>query len=206
MGSRGVSLGVSPGGRACKATEVGLNREALRAPRSEKMHVHLKGAPEEPFISIATGGLQSRRQESCKDAQRLSERVTLLSLDVPSRELGGPASRRPGIRNLPSGFLPASQKTQREAPRTPLYQPSCESKAQRCPHTDCESTKRERRAGSDGAHFQVERGGRKTRDEQLRRKGAGLLGHLGPGPTLPSSLGRGSPALTADALCKRAHT
>ena len=27
------------------------------------------GSPEEPFVSIATGGLQSRRQESRKDAQ-----------------------------------------------------------------------------------------------------------------------------------------
>lgn len=130
---------------------------------------------------------------------------------------GGPGcgpGRRPSIRNLPSGFLPASQETQGEAPRTSLLCSCLEGKAQRCPHTDHESTEQEKRAGSDGAHFRVKWGRRgrletSSSEEQgwpsgapgpwatppstlgcggadqrqtAQRSGAGLLGHLGPGP------------------------
>lgn len=128
--------------------------------------------------------------------------------------------RRPSIGNLPSGFLPASQETQGEAPRTSLLCSCLEGKAQRCPHTDHESTERERRAGSDGAHFRV-KWGRRGRPETSSSEERGWpSGAPGPWATPPSTLGDptehpGRPhqapwgvapsALTADVLCKYAH-
>lgn len=105
---------------------------------------------------------------------------------------GGPGcgpGRCPSIGNLPSGFLPASQETQGEAPRTSLLCSCLEGKAQRCPHTDHESTERERRAGSDGAHFRV-KWGRRGRPETSSSEERGWpSGAPGPWATPPSTLG-----------------
>ena len=109
-------------------------------------------------------------------------------------------------RDPPSGFLPASQKTQREAPRTSLLRSCLEGKAQRCPHPDPESMERERRAGSDGACFRVKWGRQGRPETSSSEEGGWPSGAPGPwGRPYQAPSGVTLSALTADVLCEGAH-
>lgn len=173
----------SPDGDQCPSSVT------LREPRGA-LHLHSNWRTSEQ----KAGKLQ-RRTGGAKEQGSL-----LLSLDVPSRELGvrphGAQAAAPGGAQVSGTCRRVSYlrlRRPRGRHRGPLY---CAAAAKRR-LSDAPTLTVSPQSGREGQEVMglISRwngGGREDQRRAAQRKGAGLLGHLGPGPTLPSSLGRGS--------------